>query len=838
MTITDLAPLTGATAAATVTATATATAHGHDHTAAADRTTVGAHLALPLFRTLCGTLAGHPYLKVVVDRAENTWHLLDAAVHPFHVDYIATRVLGMELAELDSCLDAFNASVYADPERRFLLGVLSLHSDMGTGAAGARATAGTHLPNDHRQRPFLVLETTEADTMSGPMLEEFYTFVRHRLDSRLPLLLKPANHGQEHALAAISDVRVPRILSHQLFGSRTRTPLNPGEAVGRLRHFRTAQEYEQYAADAGTLGGSDIVAMPCLPDDVPRVAGFINTAPTTPLSHTNVLASGWGIPNAIIRDLDRLIEAEGLADAWVRYEVQDDDITLVRLPQAPASLPRTPAMPHSQASAARAQTPAPNASDRRPTRRIRLEPPLLHADIPALPLHQLRRTDRNRYGTKAANLGELHHLLLASDQDVQAGQGGSSAQAGQGGEPGQVGQGREQGQVGQAFDHTVDLTTYYGRPRPPRADLYAHLAARLGLYRHSHLPQGTRGEDLRAELRSAAREFVRTTVTAPDGIALPFALQHRFLMSSPAVQQAIGELKAALARGTAADTTEVTDPIGEVGEAGEAGAIDPLAGIDPLCRRLQELIQHTAPMPDDVARAITDSARALSASGRALPCDPSGTGRLVVRSSSNAEDLPGFSAAGVYDSVTRVHGPDELLAAVRQVWASLLSPRSVRLRHQAGISPDDTYMGVIIQRYQPADLGGVLVTCNPTRRADFRNVYLNCSPGSPENVVDGTALPLQYLYNTVEGGGRTVALGSSAEDLPAATRERLADLALTGRLLQSHFSNPGADEPDMEVDSDTDADAHIDAVDHPLDIEWLMTDQGTFRLVQIRPYAR
>lgn len=34
----------------------------------------------------------------------------------------------MELAALDADLDAFNASVYMDPGRRFLLGVLSLHS--------------------------------------------------------------------------------------------------------------------------------------------------------------------------------------------------------------------------------------------------------------------------------------------------------------------------------------------------------------------------------------------------------------------------------------------------------------------------------------------------------------------------------------------------------------------------------------------------------------------------------------------------------------------------------------------------------------------------------------
>lgn len=657
-----------------------------------DRTVIGEHLSLPLFRTLSGVLAGHPYLKVVVDRAEHTWHLLDTAAHPFHVNYIATRVLSMELAALDADLDAFNASVYMDPGRRFLLGVLSLHTEQDT---------------EGRERTFLVLETTEADTMHGELLAFFYEFARERVDSRLPVLLKPANHGQEEELAAISELRVPRILSHELFGSRTRTPLNPGDATGRLRYFRT---HEEYAAAEADLGWADIVAMPCLPDDVPRVAGFLNTAPITPLSHTNVLASGWGIPNAIVRDLEKLVDRDQLDDAWVRYRVREDEILLERLDHEPDL--RAPAW-HQQ--------------------RIRLEPPLLE-DTPVLALHRLRSADRDRYGTKAANLGELHHVLDS---------------------------------------RSADLIAFYGRPRPPREDLHGHLAARLGLDAPST-----------AELRARAADFVATTVGAPEGVALPFALQQHFLASSPALQQGIGKLKMALEL----DATDV---------------------LDSLCLQLQHLIRHT-PLPETVTRQISQAFPAAAG------------GRLVVRSSSNAEDLPGFSAAGVYDSVTTVHGTGELLDAVRQVWASLVSPRSVRLRHQVGISLDDTYMGVIIQEYVPASLGGVLVTCNPTRREDFRNVYLNCSPGSPEQVVDGSVLPQQYLYNTVEGGGRTVALGSWGEALSAATRARLADLSLAGRLLQSHFS--GSELGGSEVDK-------------PLDIEWLMTEQGDFRLVQIRPYA-
>ncbi|MET7745038.1 PEP/pyruvate-binding domain-containing protein [Streptomyces sp. NPDC005385] len=658
--------------------------------AAGDGTVVGANLSLPLFRTLSGVLAGHPYLKLVVDRAEDTWHLLDTRVHPFHVDYIATRVLGMTPQQLDAELDAFNASVYMAPDRRFLLGVLSLHSDEDS---------------DGAERPFLVLETTEADTMHGPLLQDFYDYVRLRVDGRLPLLLKPANHGQEHELATVSDARLPRILSQELFGNRTRTCLNPGVAQGRLRYFRSPQEYR---AGAAGLGWSDIVAMAGLPDDVPRVAGFINTAATTPLSHTNVLASGWGIPNAIIRDLDALVERHGLDDAWVDYRVREDTISLERLNRAPAL--------------------------ERPvwdTQRIHIDAPLI-GDAPIMELRRLRSDDRDSYGTKAAHLGELHHVLDS---------------------------------------RTADLTAFYSRPRPPRPDLLAHLGSRLG----------EPGAPLE-RLRSSAAERMARTVRAPRGVALPFHLHHLYLTSSPALQQGIGKLKMAL-------------------------ELDALDMIDSLSLDLQHLMRNT-PIPDEVTRAITGAVPQLLAEGR----------RLVVRSSSNAEDLPGFSAAGIYDSVTTVRGEQQLMDAVIHVWASLLSPRSVRMRHQVGIALDDTYMGVIIQEYASADLGGVLVTCNPTRREDFRNVYLNCTPGSPEQVVDGTVLPHQYLYNTVEGGGRTVAVGSSGTDLTADTRAALAQLALAGRLLQSHFSK---DDPD-------------DA----LDIEWLMTDEGAFQLVQVRPYAR
>ena len=116
-------------------------------------------------------------------------------------------------------------------------------------------------------------------------------------------------------------------------------------------------------------------------------------------------------------------------------------------------------------------------------------------------------------------------------------------------------------------------------------------------------------------------------------------------------------------------------------------------------------------------------------------------------------------------------------------------------------------------------MGGVLVTTNPgNRKGDFRNVYINASTHSVNSIVQGSELPHQYLFNTVEGGGQTLSLGKDQKDLSVAQKGILEKLALAGRLLQSHFS------PDYTFSA-------------PIDIEWLANSEGLF-VLQLRPYAR
>lgn len=661
---------------------------------------VGEKLTLEAFAQLSGNLAGYPFVKVVVDRVSGKIHFLNHHRYQFHVDYIAEAILNTPAAEIEKDIDAFNRSVYLTPDRRFYLGILALHKT----AATAPATSA-----NARAERFFTLETVEIDNMDLAMVRFFYDFVKANVDPDFPILFKPANISQESIIASLAPTELPRIYSHELFASSHYIALNPGSTRGRLRAFKTEEEYRE---SRHTLEWYDIIVMHRVPDDIPRVSGIINAHPTTPLSHTNVLASGWQVPNAIQIGIFEQIEREALDRQWVNYGVEANapQVALARIDR-PVEVNQRPAWS---------------------VQRIKLEEPETQ-HTPIVELTELRMSDRYRYGTKAANLGELSFVLT---------------------------QGSER------------LMGFYRIKRPPRANLLPFLAQFLGL------PELTTAQ----KLGQKAGEFLKLNIQIPRGIAIPFSVQQLFLESSPRIQQAIGKLKMALEL-----------------EARE---------IDAICLNLQSLIRQTR-VPESLRGAI-DSHVANTLAG---------VSKFVVRSSSNAEDLENFSAAGIYESINHVATADSIFESIKEVWASLVSPRSVRLRHEVGISLDDCYMGVIVQEEVDADIGGVLVTTNPMNRAgDFRNVYINVSPQSVTNIVQGTDMPYQYLFNTVEGGGRTLSLGSSKEDLSSAHKDMLQKLAFAGRLLQSHFS------PDYTFS-------------HPVDIEWVANSEG-LHIVQLRPYSK
>ncbi|MGD8300871.1 MAG: PEP/pyruvate-binding domain-containing protein [Desulfobacterales bacterium] len=91
---------------------------------------------------------------------------------------------------------------------------------------------------------------------------------------------------------------------------------------------------------------------------------------------------------------------------------------------------------------------------------------------------------------------------------------------------------------------------------------------------------------------------------------------------------------------------------------------------------------------------------------------PDGTYGVFVRSDTNVEDLPGFTGAGLNLTVPHVVGFENIMAAVKRVWASPFSERAFRWRQAYMDSPEHVYASVLLMKSVPVEKSGVLVTAD------------------------------------------------------------------------------------------------------------------------------
>lgn len=137
-----------------------------------------------------------------------------------------------------------------------------------------------------------------------------------------------------------------------------------------------------------------------------------------------------------------------------------------------------------------------------------------------------------------------------------------------------------------------------------------------------------------------------------------------------------------------------------------------------------------APLSRSVEWALVSAFETLRAEGAAS---------IAVRSSSVREDDDARSAAGIHDTVLGVTTEAEMLAAVRRVWGSVLTPRAMAYLRAHGAT-EDVGVGVVLQTMIPADVAGVLFTANPVS-GDPAEMIVNASYGLGSVVVDGSVSP-------------------------------------------------------------------------------------------------
>ena len=219
-----------------------------------------------------------------------------------------------------------------------------------------------------------------------------------------------------------------------------------------------------------------------------------------------------------------------------------------------------------------------------------------------------------------------------------------------------------------------------------------------------------------------------------------------------------------------------------------------------------------AEMPDAIAKDILAAYENL------------GRPRVAVRSSALKEDSATQSFAGQHDTVLDVSGDDDVLAAVRQCWASLWSDRATAYR-DAGAAGS---IAVVVQEMVHSEISGVLFTVDPVSARPNRIVIEACQ-GLGEGLVSGRVSSDYFVVDDVEmtvveervrhkvtkcaplepGRIGMMKVEGAARTAPCLSHEQLLELAALAVRVRDHY---GSEQ----------------------DIEWGMRG-GAFYLFQTRP---
>ncbi|MGH9319415.1 MAG: phosphoenolpyruvate synthase [Vicinamibacteria bacterium] len=240
-----------------------------------------------------------------------------------------------------------------------------------------------------------------------------------------------------------------------------------------------------------------------------------------------------------------------------------------------------------------------------------------------------------------------------------------------------------------------------------------------------------------------------------------------------------------------------------------------------------------ADIPDDVSREVREAYRELS--------DGREESSFAVRSSATAEDMPDASFAGQQETFLNVQGEENVLQAVKSVFASLFNDRAIAYRVHKGFRHQDVGISAGVQLMVRSDLAVSGVAFTLDTESGFRDVvFVTGSYGLGESVVQGAVNPDEfYLYKRCLEGRRPAVLsrtmgekatkmvyfdstssGAGIKSVPVPMEERsqfvltdseLEELGRQALRIESHYGRP-------------------------MDIEWAKDGlDGRIYIVQARP---
>ncbi|HJV72423.1 phosphoenolpyruvate synthase [Ideonella sp.] len=216
----------------------------------------------------------------------------------------------------------------------------------------------------------------------------------------------------------------------------------------------------------------------------------------------------------------------------------------------------------------------------------------------------------------------------------------------------------------------------------------------------------------------------------------------------------------------------------------------------------------------------------------------------AVRSSATAEDLPDASFAGQQETFLNVHGIDEVLHKMKEVFASLYNDRAISYRVHKGFAHSDVALSAGVQRMVRSDVGSAGVMFTIDTESGFKDVvFITASYGLGETVVQGAVNPDEFYVHkpALEAGKLAVirrSLGSKLIRMEFASPD---EKAKSGKLVKTVDTPPEQRNRYSLNDAEVTELARYALViekhyGRPMDIEWGKDGvDGKLYILQARP---
>ena len=259
--------------------------------------------------------------------------------------------------------------------------------------------------------------------------------------------------------------------------------------------------------------------------------------------------------------------------------------------------------------------------------------------------------------------------------------------------------------------------------------------------------------------------------------------------------------------------------------------VDDVAALTATGKKIRDMIIEQE-LPKDLEQEIREAFAEMS-QGEDIA--------VAVRSSATAEDLPDASFAGQQETFLNIRGIDNILIAIKEVFASLYNDRAIAYRVHKGFEHAGVALSAGVQRMVRSETGtsGVMFTIDT--ESGFNDVvFITASHGLGEMVVQGAVNPDEfYISKALLNAGKPAVIrrnlgskqqkmvyadehsaGKSVKIAPVDKAERnqfslsneeLVELAKQALIIEKHYG-------------------------HAMDIEWAKDgDSNKLFIVQARP---